>query len=75
MLCYTALLPSIVEKFAQQMLEEDSNIKDIAVVLAAAGKYVSAIGRMQESRQRSMWDVSAKLTGAQSFPWHAVPPV
>lgn len=71
-MCFNTSLPSILEIFTRQVLNEDSEMKGSAEVVSAVRAYVSMIDRIQARRKRFMYDALAKLPSTQSFTGHSV---
>lgn len=69
---FNVSLPSVVEKFARQVLNDDFDRKDSAEVVAAAPPCVSAMDGMWTTRKSVMWEAFAGLPAIQTFSGHVV---
>lgn len=70
--CFNIWLPSVVEKFVQQVLDEDADSKGSVEVVSFGQTYVSAMYRVSARRKSLMLDAPAGLRLTYSFPGHVV---
>lgn len=71
-MCCNALLPTVPEMFASQMLKKDSDMNTLAEIVSAAWTYVSAMDGIQQRKKSVTWDAPVKLPATQLFSGHVV---
>lgn len=69
-MCLNASLPSVVQKFGRQVLNEGLDIRGSSEVPAAARTTAPEIEELQERRKRVRWETFAKLPATQLIPGH-----
>lgn len=70
--CLLKSMPSILEVFARQILNDESDINESEEIHEAARRYLQGKASAEDTRRKDLWRTPRGLPAVQSFPNHIV---